>query len=280
MRVIFFLALTLFLQTSWSNPNVHFHGRGNYPLANAFQVGLDTDGKPLFLCLARLANSTQPGKTWPGYNHCNVPYGGKEYILDQFEVPTQDIFRRNYWSDRGGLAVTVGRDTNGNPLFLCQAYFRGSKQPGKTWPGYNHCNISYGGQEIITDNYRILAEYERNGRHHGHQGQPINEPFHNSQYHGHPGQGNQQCLQGPFGNSACGYNCVKSINNVACASTPDQQCVSDNFGHIACGYGCVKTPLKIACAHQRGENCVINSFNEIACGRNCRVDRFNHMQCD
>ncbi|WBV67411.1 DUF3421 domain-containing protein [Legionella pneumophila] len=50
-----------------------------------------------------------------------------------------------------------GKDTNGNPLFVCQSNFNGSIQPGKTWPGYSHCNISYGGREIITDNYRILS---------------------------------------------------------------------------------------------------------------------------
>ncbi|KTC87096.1 DUF3421 domain-containing protein [Legionella brunensis] len=278
MRIIYFLIISFFLPIAWSAPNAHSHDHGSYPLANAFRTGSDTDGKPLYLCLARLFNSTQPGKTWPGYGHCNVPYGGKEYVVDQFEVPSQSMFRKNYWSPYGGAAVTIGRDTNGNPLFLCQVDFKGSKQPGKTWPGYNHCNISYGGQEIITDSYRILATYGRNRQYHGHQ--QANVQSHNPQHHGHSSQANQQCLQGPFGNTACGYNCVKSINNVACAPAPDQQCVSDNFGHIACGYGCVKTPLKVACANHRGENCVINSFNEIACGRNCRIDGFNHIQCN
>jgi len=42
-------------------------------------------------------------------------------------------------------------------LYLCQSNFKGSIQPGKTWAGYNHCNISYAGQEIITDYYHVLS---------------------------------------------------------------------------------------------------------------------------
>ncbi|KTD21014.1 Protein of uncharacterised function (DUF3421) [Legionella lansingensis] len=265
MRIIYILLIAFFMQASFAVGNIHRHGEDSYPLADALKTGVDTDGKPLFLCVARLFNSTQPGKTWSGYGHCNVPYGGKEYVIDQFEIPSKDMFRRVYWSNNPGEALTIGRDTNGNPLFLCQTYFKGSRQPGKTWPGYNHCNISYAGQEIITNNYQILVEAGRGSLHHGHNGQyhRHNEQS-NSQYHGHPSQTNQQCLQGPF-NQACGYNCIRSINNVACAASPDQQCVSDNFGHIACGYGCVRTPFKVACASHRGERCVIDRFNTIHC---------------
>lgn len=276
MRTLCFLIMAFLLQSGWSTSNVHYHNEGGYSLENAFRTGVDTDNKPLFLCLAKLFGSLQPGKTWAGYGHCNVPYGGKEYVVDQFEIPSRETFRRIFWSVDGGAAISVGRDTNGNPLFLCQADFNGSKQPGKTWPGYNHCNISYGGQEIITDNYRVLAKYDQyaqNGQRHGYQQQ------YNKHYHDNP-QGNQQCLQGPFGKSACGYNCIQSINNVGCAALPDQQCVSDNFGRIACGYGCVKTPTKVACSSQRGENCISNQFNEIRCGRNCQLDNFNRIQCN
>lgn len=275
MRTFYFLLMAFFLKMAWAMPQTHYHSHDSSPFTNAFRVGIDTDGKPLFLCLGRLFNSTQPGKTWPGYNRCNVPYGGKEYIVDQFKIPSRQMFRNSSWSNTG-IAITVGRDTNGNPLFLCQAYFKGSKQPGKTWPGYHHCNISYGGQEIITDNYRLLTQYEGNNTHSHGQSQTRDYRPH----HGHPSQRAQQCLQGPFGKTACGYNCVTSINSVACASSPDQQCVSDNFGHIACGYGCVKSPLKVACANQPGQNCVINSFNEVRCGRGCKVDGFNRIQCN
>lgn len=100
------------------------------------------------------------------------------------------------------------------------------------------------------------------------------------QFRGHRDRVEKQCVQNPFGARACGYNCVNTIEQVACASTPDQQCVADNFGHIACGYSCVKTMSKAACANRRDMNCIANHFNEIRCGRNCRMDNFNRIICD
>lgn len=135
--------------------NIHQHQRS--PLTNALRTGTDTNGNILFLCQAKLFNSIQPGKTWAGYGRCNVPYGGKEYVVDQFTIPNQREFGHYNWERTIRGAMQIGRDTNGNPLFVCQSNFRGSIQPGKTWPGYKHCNISYAGREIITDNYRILS---------------------------------------------------------------------------------------------------------------------------
>ncbi|MDI9819373.1 MULTISPECIES: DUF3421 domain-containing protein [unclassified Legionella] len=259
MRTACIMLVVFSLQSTWAS-NTYYHQQYN-SLNNALRTGTDTNGKPLYLCTARLFNSTQPGKTWEGYGRCNVPYGGKEYIVDKFEVPLKDRFRGSYWQNNGGMAMPVGQEADGTPLFLCQVFFKGSKQPGKTWPGYNHCNISYAGQEIITDNYQVLTK-ERAGRHH------------------HRHQAEQQCIHGRFGQMACGYNCIQSINRVGCASSPDQQCLADNFGTITCGYGCVKTPLKVICANRRSENCVINNYNESRCGKNCRIDRFNRIQCN
>lgn len=241
--------------------NVHQHSSENSPLARALKIGTDTDGKALYLCLARLANSLQPGKTWAGYGRCNVPYGGKEYISTDFTIPENQLMTNALWQDDTKNALPIGKDTNGTPLFLCQTFFKGSKQPGKTWPGYQHCNISYGGIEIITNNFRVLGMNKVNT-------------------HQHPSQAVQRdCIQDSFGNKACGYNCIKSINKVGCARTAEQRCVSDNFGNIVCGFNCVKSPLKVACADQPWKNCVINSYNQIRCGKNCQIGRLNQIQC-
>ncbi|HHF7345678.1 TPA: DM9 repeat-containing protein [Legionella feeleii] len=279
MRIICFLFLTFCLSPLASASYNHHDHYPTHSLVNALRTGTDTNGKPLYLCLARLFDSTQLGKTWEGYGRCNVPYGGKEYIVDQFDIPHRQLFNHTQWQgDNGESPLRIGLDSNGAPLFLCQAFFRGSRQPGKTWPGYHHCNISYAGHEIITDNYLILIDEHQRTHHHGSYNNPYptQDP---SRYHSHS-QTTQQCMKGPFGEQVCGFNCLRSINRVACARMPDQQCVADSFGHISCGYGCVKSPLKVACAQRRDENCVINSFNEIACGRHCRIDHFNHIQCD
>ena len=146
--------MTLFVNTPWAG--IHHHQYSS-ALTNGLRIGTETNGTILYLCRGKLFNSIQPGKTWAGYNRCNVPYGGKEYVLDQFTIPSQREFGHFTWEVNTRGAIKIGRDTNGNPLFLCQSNFHGGIQPGKTWPGYHHCNISFAGREIITDHYRTLT---------------------------------------------------------------------------------------------------------------------------
>ncbi|KTD79394.1 DUF3421 domain-containing protein [Legionella waltersii] len=150
------LSFILILLFSPLFATTHYH-QSSSPFLYALRTGTDTNGRPLYLCRAKLFNSIQPGKTWPGYGRCNVPYGGKEYIVSEFTLPTQQEIGHINWEPANAQPLVIGRDTNGNPLFVCQANFNGSIQPGKTWPGYYHCNISYGGREVITDNYRVLS---------------------------------------------------------------------------------------------------------------------------
>lgn len=160
MRVVIPLIVSLFIPPLFAN-TYHQHGSENNSLNQALKIGIDTNGKPLYLCIARMFNSTQPGKTWEGYGRCNVAYGGKEYIVTDFQLPSGKFFRNAFWqtSDRDG--IVLGHDTNGRPLYVCQTLFKGSMQPGKTWPGYNRCNISYAGVEITMDNYKVLSQDHR-----------------------------------------------------------------------------------------------------------------------
>lgn len=173
MRLYSMLTLALLSQPV-AAVQYHSHPAVVRPLTHALRVGIDTNNLPLFLCTARIFNSVQPGKTWPGYGRCNVAYGGKEYIVDRYEIPSASNFHNVAWQDNDYGAVVVGRDTNGKPLFLCQTFFKGSRQPGKTWPGYGHCNIAYAGQEIITNHYRVLGRSQGANHYHQHptQGQP------------------------------------------------------------------------------------------------------------
>jgi hypothetical protein len=170
--------MMLFITPVFANPNRHQHPVS--PLATALRVGTDTNGTVLYLCRAKLFNSIQPGKTWAGYGRCNVPYGGKEYVVAQYMVPDQREFGNYNWERGSRSAMQIGKDTNGNPLFVCQANFNGSIQPGKTWQGYNHCNISYGGREIITDYYRVLSTQQEIV-----VGSPAFKPAHLNRIHSH-----------------------------------------------------------------------------------------------
>lgn len=151
--ILFFLIL-LVINNLWANS---YHQSIQF---SALRIGTKADGSSYFLCRAMLFNTLQPGKTWAGYNGCIIPYNGKEYVVSQFTVPTQSEFGRFIWS-RPGLsksrAIIIGHNTNGQPLYLCQSFFRGGIEPGKTWEGYNHCNITFAGHEVINDDYHILV---------------------------------------------------------------------------------------------------------------------------
>ncbi|WP_019215977.1 DM9 repeat-containing protein [Legionella tunisiensis] len=130
MRVFYFLCLAFCLPSLASANYNHYHRYPTHSLANAFRTGTDTNGKALYLCIARLFNSSQPGKTWAGYGRCNVPYGGKEYIVDEFDIPPRQLFNHTQWQgDHGELPLRIGRDSNGAPLFLCQAFLRVANSP-------------------------------------------------------------------------------------------------------------------------------------------------------
>lgn len=230
---------------------------------NAFRSGYDTNQKTLYLCRAKIHGSLQPGKTWRAYGKCNIPYAGKEVIARRFSLLRWDNSHPSaHWARQlGKKPLAIGHERGGKRLYLCRANYRGSQQPGKTWRGYGHCNISYAGREIVRDQYQVLTRSK------------VYVPHHNRS------DNKRECVTGAFGNKACGYHCVKRFNKVACASTPKQQCVISDFGKIACGFNCVHTATMAVCAQSKHATCVVSPFGKARCGRNCRLDGFNHISC-
>lgn len=243
----------------------HWQASPGYIPPHAFQVGHESNGKPLYLCRVRIFGSLQAGKTWRGYDRCNVPYGGKEYIKANYSL---FLWRgqKGHWQVFSGhmprRALEVGRDSDGKRLYLCQAPFNGGMQPGKTWRGYGKCNISFAGHEVIRSRFKVFVTGSKKG----------NPPK--------PSNAQRQCIKNAFGDVACGYHCVKSMNKIACASSPKEYCLSNRFGDVACGFNCISGPTKVRCAKRKRDVCVKNAFGEIRCGRYCRVDGFNTIRCD
>lgn len=76
-------------------------GNGQIP-QDALRVGTDSNDNPLFLCRAEFKKGLQPGKTWPGYLGCNIPYGGKEIVERDYSVfVTDDSWPRHHHWHRG-----------------------------------------------------------------------------------------------------------------------------------------------------------------------------------
>jgi hypothetical protein len=47
--------------------------------------GGSENNKALYVCSARFANGSHPGKTWDGYNNCNIGYGRRERAVSDFD---------------------------------------------------------------------------------------------------------------------------------------------------------------------------------------------------
>lgn len=79
-----------------------------------------------------------------------------------------------------------------------------------------------------------------------------------------------KCIETANG-QACGFNCVNSLNNVRCSSTPDQICRSNVNGDIACGYHCIATSKTVRCAPYSTDMCISDTNGYVFCGQNCRI---------
>ena len=43
-------------------------------------------GETLFICRARFKNGIHPGKVRPGLGGCNIPWGGREHTVREYQV--------------------------------------------------------------------------------------------------------------------------------------------------------------------------------------------------
>lgn len=62
---------------------------GNVP-AGAQPHGREADGTPLWVARARHNNGLHPGKVRPAFGAANIPYGGKEVKVADYEVLVND----------------------------------------------------------------------------------------------------------------------------------------------------------------------------------------------
>lgn len=95
-------------------------------------------------------------------NHFLHRYGGEEIPKHQFEVLCGGNVS---WvpSSFGNVphnAVSGGRTSSGEPLYVGRAHWQGSLTVGKVQPSHQALYIPYGGSEIpIKNNYEVLIEY-------------------------------------------------------------------------------------------------------------------------
>jgi|GEM_PF-2092164 len=145
------------LTASWSPAETN----GDVP-TNAWPFGVDgPTGATLYACRAYLnGNGYQVGKIGAGLPGCDVPYGGVEQIVPEYEVLTTLTPLRLQAVDSASppsSAVVGGYDSDGAELFVCQASVGGGFVPGKTRADWSACDVPFNGQEVPMTSYNVLV---------------------------------------------------------------------------------------------------------------------------
>lgn len=127
------------------------------------------DKKSYFSCYAKVENALTLGKTWDSHNQCEIPFNGKSYKMDSFEVTKPEKYFE--WRDASpaNKRAMKGTDTlNKKPLIVCRA--KGPDNvwhPGKTIGGSDTCYIAYGDSELAIKRplwqYAMYPEAQRQG---------------------------------------------------------------------------------------------------------------------
>jgi len=131
---------------------------------DAIVGGYEANGQYLYLCDANYAGGIHPGKTRPGFNACDISYGGSEVYISNYRVlvPNWISFSGAVSSICGycsgtPIPISTGYDTDGTPLYICRVEYNGAWIPGKIRTNGNACDIGVGSRELFPSaNYELL----------------------------------------------------------------------------------------------------------------------------
>ena len=114
----------------------------------------------LYVCRASLNDGIHPGKVRPAFKGCDVPFGGSEYTMPDYQVLTGEY--RWVPANGGNIpagALKAGRESSPSEvLFICRADYRSGTHPGKIRALFGGCNISWGGKEYTIRSYDVLVK--------------------------------------------------------------------------------------------------------------------------
>ena len=133
---------------------VRWVGPGQRLPRGAVFAGRCPDGD-MYVCRGGYRGGTHLGKLFKG--KCNIGYGGKEVVLDNYQVliaPKARWMRAPSGQIPAG-AIGGGHDGNAG-MYVCRGYYKDGEHPGKTWKG--RCNIGWGGREVELNNYDVLVQ--------------------------------------------------------------------------------------------------------------------------
>ncbi|MBI1383973.1 MAG: DUF3421 domain-containing protein [Rhizobiales bacterium] len=132
---------------------------GGHATAEAVVGGWEANGERLFVCSAKFNGGIHAGKVRAQFGGCNIGWGGREHTVAQYWVLTGAGF--SWWPTAGGHvprhAVQGGNEQDGEPLYVCRAFFNGGIHAGKVRAQFGGCNIGWGGREHTVRDYEVLV---------------------------------------------------------------------------------------------------------------------------
>lgn len=142
------------MNLKWERSNIRSRVSGN-----ALQGGRDSDGSLIYVGRALHSGVNLPAKVIPTKNACYVSYNGKEVLVENFEVLTNDS--RFAWesSSDGRVpegAVSTGREGN-EELYVGRATFQNSLTIGKVHASHRCLYFPYNGKEERATHYEVLV---------------------------------------------------------------------------------------------------------------------------
>jgi len=138
--------------------------KGNRIPANAFRAGYEADGRPLFIARARMVDGVMtPGKCGCHLHGAHIAYGGKELIIDHYEVMVLPPGANGFYEFKPDC-----RDGNVPPnaveidraIYVGRYMYEhcGSLIPGKVATQHACIYVGFGGQEFNSKVYETLVQ--------------------------------------------------------------------------------------------------------------------------
>lgn len=128
----------------------------------AVRGGYEKDGKSLFIVRARMADGYMtPGKIGHHLPGAHFPYGGKEVILEEYEVLVHSSSSEGYYDwqpGKDGQVPAGAVATDGSIMYIGRYKHDGGLHPGKVFTDHKVCYISYAGKEIHSNHYESLCK--------------------------------------------------------------------------------------------------------------------------
>src|SRR5438105_6748917 len=103
--------------------------------SDAVRGGIDSDGENLFVCNAKWAGGTHPGKLKASFGVCLIAYGSNEIAVSSYSaLVTRWVPSSTFGSSSIPTSFPAGKDTDNETLSACRAQVGLAKIPGKFKP--------------------------------------------------------------------------------------------------------------------------------------------------